>query len=207
VEEACLLGPATARHNAWRRRRRSRCSVRLQPDLGRHRQTLVVGDRRSRRRRNAAAVLRSLKREAEARERLVRLAQPGTVLSRVGANRPLFVLANPAHVELQWLPRAQALPNLIRKRARIARDTTRVLRDEAGGLMVAMAVARVALEACDHDERSIDADDADDVAEDVLAAPLHQRFLEPLREAVVDHRREVLSIETVVLSRLQQFFG
>ena len=57
------------------------------------------------------------------------------------------------------------------------------------------------------DERAVHADDADDVAQDVLAAPFRERLLEALREPVVDHRREVLTVETVVASGHQQFFG
>ena len=42
---------------------------------------------------------------------------------------------------------------------------------------------------------------------DVLAAPLLERFVEPLREAVVDHRREVLLVDAVVPVGQQQFLG
>ena len=41
----------------------------------------------------------------------------------------------------------------------------------------------------------------------VLAAPLLERFVEALREPVVDHRREVLLVDAVVLVGGQQFVG
>ena len=71
-------------------------------------EALVVRDRRSRLRVDAAAVLRSLEAEAEAREGLVRVAEPRAVLAGVDAQRPVLVLAHAAHVELQRLPRPQA---------------------------------------------------------------------------------------------------
>src|SRR5207253_7884817 len=130
--------------------------ARLQPGL----QAFVIGDRRSRLRRNPTAVLRALKRETEAREILVRLAQPRAVLAGVGAQRPLFVLAHAAYVQFQRLPRAQAVANLIGKHARVAGDAKRILRDEAGGLMVAVPVALVPLASRDHDARTVHANDA-----------------------------------------------
>ena len=70
-----------------------------------------------------------------------------------------------------------------------------------------MAIAIVALKARDQHERPLRADDAHDVAQHVLASPLDERFLEPLREAVVDDRGEVLLIDAVVLVGAEQFFG
>ena len=73
--------------------------------------------------------------------------------------------------------------------------------------MVAVAVALIALKARDQHQRPLEANDVDDVAKDVVPAPFVERFVEPLREAVVDDGREVLSIDAVVAVRDEQFLG
>jgi len=73
--------------------------------------------------------------------------------------------------------------------------------------VVAVSVARVALKTRDDHERSIHPDDPHDIAQNIVTTPFPQRFLEPFREPVVDHRREVLAIETVIASRHQELFG
>ncbi len=73
--------------------------------------------------------------------------------------------------------------------------------------MVAVTVALVALKPRDDDERTIHPDDPHDVAQDILAAPLHERFLEPLREAVIDGGGEVLPIEAIVAAGHQELLG
>ena len=70
-----------------------------------------------------------------------------------------------------------------------------------------MPIALIALKARDQDERPIHPDDPDDIAQDVLAAPFVQRFVEPLRKAVIDHRGEVLPIDSVIPIGIEQFFG
>src|SRR6267142_3625134 len=118
----------------------------------RRRKTLVVRVGRPRLRIVAAAVLRSLIAESDAREVRVRLAEPRTVHRRIDADRPVLVLANAAHVQLQRLPRPQSFFDLFGEDIRIAGDTVGVLRDQTGRLMVAVAIALVTLEARDHHE-------------------------------------------------------
>src|SRR5262249_48073229 len=168
---------------------------------------LVVRERGARLWIVPAAVLRALKAEAGAREVGVRIAEPRTVGRRVDANRPVLVLPDAAHVQLQRLPRPEPLAHLLGKDRRIAGDAIRVLRNQTRGLMVAVAVALVPLEPRDEHQRPLHADDADDVAEDVLASPFHERLLEALRESVIDRGGEVLLIDAVVLVRGEQFLG
>src|SRR5262249_23605595 len=97
----------------------------------------------------AAAALRSLKGHARPREGVVGVAEPRAVLTRIDANRPVLVRTHAADVDLERLPRPQPVGDLFRKLFRIAGGLERFLRDHAGGLMVAVAVALVALEARD----------------------------------------------------------
>ena len=66
-----------------------------------------------------------------------------------------------------------------------------------------MAVALIALEPGDQHERPVPADNADNVAQHGFTPPFFDRLLEALREPVIDHRREVLTIEAVVAARHQ----
>ena len=56
-------------------------------------------------------------------------------------------------------------------------------------------------------QRPAGADDPHHVAHHVVRAPLLERLLEPLREAVVDHGGEVLLVHAVVAVRDPQFLG
>src|SRR5262249_50228194 len=168
---------------------------------------LVVSERRTCRGLDPTAVLRALEAQSEPRDVRVGVAEPRAVLAGVGAQRPLLVLAHAAHVQLQRLPRAESVAQLLGKDRWIAGDAPRFLRQQTGRLMIAVAVALVALEAGDEHERTIDADDPDDVAQHVLAAPFRERFFEPLREPVVDGGGEILPIDAVVTIGEQQFFG
>jgi hypothetical protein len=94
-----------------------------------------------------------------------------------------------------------------RKHLRVGGGLEGVLRDETGGLVVAVTVALVALEPRNQHERAIPADDAHDVAQHRLAPPLLERLVEAFREAVVDDRREVLPIQAVVAAGHLQFLG
>src|SRR5439155_11604272 len=96
-----------------------------------------------------SAVLRSLEREAEPREILIRIANHRIVAAGVDANRPVLVLAHAAHVQLERLPGPPSFRDLLRKHVRIAGGAIRILRDESGRLMIAVAVARVALKSRD----------------------------------------------------------
>ena len=73
--------------------------------------------------------------------------------------------------------------------------------------MIAVPVAFVALEASDQHERPLDPDHAHDIAQHILTSPLVECFLEALREPVIDHGREVLLVDAVVLVGAEQFFG
>ena len=170
-------------------------------------QTLVVRHGRAGLRAEAAAVLRSLEAQAQARERLIRVAEHRVVLAGIHADRPVFALAHAAHVQLQRLPRPKTRGDLLREHLRVARQLERFLRDQPRRRVVAVAVALVSLEPRDEHERPLGADDADDVAEDVFLAPLLQRLVETLGESVIDHRAEVLPIDAVVPVRDQQFLG
>ena len=77
----------------------------------------------------------------------------------------------------------------------------------AGRLVVAVAVALVALETRDQDERALHADHADHVAKHVLAAPLVERLVQALGEAVVGDRREVLLVDAVIAVGDRQLLG
>ena len=119
----------------------------------------------------AAAVLRSLEAQAPPRERLIRVAEHRIVLARVDPDRPVLVLAHAAHVQLQRLPRPEPLRDLLGEHRRVARPCRTPPASSAPRPMVAVAVALVALESRDDHERPLGADDADDVAEDVVACP------------------------------------
>ena len=73
--------------------------------------------------------------------------------------------------------------------------------------MIAVAVALVTLKTRDQDERPFHADDADDIAQHVLAPPLVERFIESFRETVVDHAGEVLRVDAVVLIGAEKLLG
>jgi hypothetical protein len=73
--------------------------------------------------------------------------------------------------------------------------------------VVAVAVALVALEARDQHHRPLGADHAHHVAQHVLLAPLLERLLEALGEAVVHDRREVLLVDAVVTVGVEQLLG
>src|SRR5262249_42960588 len=151
------------------------------PHARRRSEPFVIADRRRRRRVDAPSVLRSLQAETARREQLIGFAEPRAVLAGVVLQRPILVLADATHVQLQRLPGPEPVGELVGKRPRAAGDTKGFLRDEAGSLVVAMAVALVALKPRDDHNRPLGADDADDVAQDIFAAPLAQRLLEPLR--------------------------
>ncbi len=70
-----------------------------------------------------------------------------------------------------------------------------------------MAVALVALEPCNDHERALGTDHPDDVAEDVVDPPLLDGLVETFGEAVVDHRAEILAVDSVVAVGEQQFLG
>jgi hypothetical protein len=103
------------------------------------------------------------------------------------------------------LPGTQAGSNLLRKHLRIAGGLEGLLRDEAGCLMVAVSITLVALESRNDYQRTLRANDADDIAEYVFRSPFIQSFVQPLRESVIDDGREVLAIEAVVAIGSQQF--
>ena len=155
----------------------------------------------------ATAHLGALKAQAEVGELLVRAAQPGTVLPGVRPERPVFVFPGATHVELEGLPRTQALFDLLRKGLRVPGQVERLLRHETGGLVLAVAVPFVALEARDDDEGPGHPNHPHEVAQDGLPTPLVQRFLEPLRVAVVGGRGEILLVDAVVLIGQQQLLG
>src|SRR5690349_24497147 len=73
--------------------------------------------------------------------------------------------------------------------------------------MIAVTIALVPLESRDDHERAFGANDTNDVAEDVLAAPLHQRFLEALGKAVIDRGGEVLRVDPVILVGAAELLG
>jgi hypothetical protein len=73
--------------------------------------------------------------------------------------------------------------------------------------VITVTVALVSLEPGDEHERPFHADHADDVAQHRFTAPLVESLFEALREAVVDHRREVLPVDPVVPVRDEQFLG
>src|ERR1051325_11566070 len=56
-----------------------------------------------------------------------------------------------------------------------------ILREQSGRLMIAVAVAAVALEPRDEHQGPLFPDDAHDVAEQALFAPLFERLVEALR--------------------------
>jgi len=145
-----------------------------------------------------AAVLRALEAQADAGEVAEGLAQPRAVLAGVGADRPVLVLAHTAHVQLEGLPGTQPFRNLLRKHRGIACGAEGVLGHQPGGLVIAVTVARVSLEAGDQHQRAVDAHDPDHLAQDVLLAPLLQGLVEPFGEAVIDDAREVLLVDAVV---------
>ncbi|MEZ5419846.1 MAG: hypothetical protein R2708_21225 [Vicinamibacterales bacterium] len=154
-----------------------------------------------------AAVLRTLETQAEAGDVVERVAEIGAVLAAVDAHRPRLVLADAADVDLEGLPRTQALGNLLGIDVRVAGGLECELRDEPGRLVVAVAIALVALEARQQHPRPAHADDADDIAHHGVLAPLLERLLEALREAVVHHRREVLLVNAVVAVGDAQLLG
>src|SRR5204862_5957496 len=170
-------------------------------------QTFEVCPGRTRHGVDAPAVLRPLKAQADTCEVGIGLAQPRTVGGRIDADGPVLVFAHAAHIQLGRLPWPQAVLKRFGKYRRVAGRLAGLPGQEAGSLVIPVAVAIVALEARDHDERALRADDADHVAQDLLAAPFHQRLLQPFREAVVDHAGEVLPVDAVVLVRAQELLG
>jgi hypothetical protein len=155
----------------------------------------------------AAAVLRALEAQAVAGDVVVGVAEIGAVFAAVDPHRPVLVLADAADVDLVGLPRPQPFLDLIGVDGRIAGQLEGLHGDEAGGLVVAVAVALVALEARQQHPRPAGADHPHHVAHHVFAAPLLERLFEPLRKAVVDHRGEVLLVDAVVAIRHPQFLG
>ena len=155
----------------------------------------------------AAAVLRPLEAQAVARHVVVGIAQRRAVLAAVDAHRPVLVLAHAADIDLEGLPRPQTFLDLLGERVGIARHLERELRDQPGGLVVAMAIALIALEARQQHERTARANHPHHIAQHGFLAPLLEGLFEPLREAVVDHRGEVLLVDAVVAIGHAQFFS
>jgi len=145
-----------------------------------------------------AAVLRALKAQADAGEVVVGLAQPRAVLAGVGAQRPILVIPDATHVELEGLPGPPPFRDLLGEHRGVARGAEGLLGHQAGGLVIAVSVARASLEARDQHQRAVDAHDPNHLAQDVLLAPLLQRFVETFGEAVIDDAREVLVVDAVV---------
>src|SRR5262249_55568474 len=137
-----------------------------------------------------AARLRALEREAAARDVLVAAAEPRAVDAGVDADTEVLVLVDAAGVDLERLPGAEALGRLLGKRGGIAGPREGLRGEEARGLVLAVAVARRALEARDEDERAEEPDRPHHVAEHVLLAPFLEGLVQPLRVAVVDHGGE-----------------
>src|SRR5262249_11358797 len=145
-----------------------------------------------------AARLRALEREAAAREVLVALAEPRAEGPGVDGQGEVLVFVDAADVDLERLPGAEALGRLLGKRRGIAGPRAGLRGEEARGLVLAVTVARRALEARDDDERAEEPDRPHHVAEHVLLAPLLEGLVQPLRVAVVDDGGEVLLVEPVV---------
>jgi hypothetical protein len=70
--------------------------------------------------------------------------------------------------------------------------------------VIAVTVALISLEARDQHEGTLCANHPNDVAQNVLMAPLLERLIEPLGKPVVDHAREVLLVDAVVSIRNQE---
>ena len=175
-------------------------------DPSRHFETPVEGHRRPGLRDKPAAVLRTLEAEAEARQRLIRLAEHRIVCARVQPDVPVLVLARAAHVQFQRLPRVESGGDLLRKRCRVSCHPEGFACEETGRLMVAVTVPRVPLKPRDDDHRAIGSNDANHVPKHVLAAPLLERLVEALGESIVGDAREML-VDAVVAIGDEQFLG
>ena len=164
-----------------------------------------------------AAVLRALKAQSQCRELLVALAQPGAERPGVDGDVPAVVgrlaaaaerVLEIAAVELERLPGSEPLvAYLFGERIGVAGQVKRFLGHYAGRLVVAVAVLRAAVEAGDERQRAVDANDPDDIPQNVLFAPLPERLFQILGVAVVDQSGEILVVETVVAVGNEEFLG
>src|ERR1051326_7477022 len=95
------------------------------------RDTRVVEERRTADAIHAPAVLRALERKTRPREVRVGVAEPRAVDVRVDLDGPVLGFANAADVQLQRLPWAQTVAELLGEHVRIAGDLVRLLRDQS----------------------------------------------------------------------------
>src|SRR5271166_1699075 len=97
------------------------------------------------RQRPGACALRELVLQALPCELHVGFAEQRIALRSLQLDCPVFVCADVVHVKLLRLPGLQSLANLLRKARGIGGRTERLASQDSGGLMMAVAIARVAL--------------------------------------------------------------
>ena len=167
----------------------------------------VVAVVRSGRGREAAAHLRALEAEAEARDVVVGIAEHRIEFAGVHAHRPVLLGPHAADVNLLGRPRRQSVAKLFRIPNKISSRDGGLLCHQARSLVIAVAVAIGALESRQDDRRPLHADDADHVAKYRFPSPLADRFFERLGETVIDKGRKVLLVDSVVLAGDEEFFS
>ena len=149
--------------------------------------------------------LAAVHRPRAAAELLPRHPEHGVVDAGRHADRRaghLAVAADPALVDLARLPRPQALAELLREARRVGGRAERLAGEPAHRLVV--LAAALALEGQGEDHVGAEgADDAHDVAERLLAAPLRERLLDAEREAELVGAAEVLLDPVVAVERHQ----
>jgi hypothetical protein len=151
--------------------------------------------------------LRALQAEPDAPQVLIGLAEDRIERAGIDAHVPRLVLAGAAEIELWHAPRPQPLLRQLRVARCVASGFHGRRRDRAGGLMLAVSVARAALPARDDHQRAELADRPHHVARERVAIPLAERLVHALGEAVIGDAGVVLRVEAVVLPRARELVG
>ena len=183
------------------------------PGLGRPRRTvatsaevlvLIAATARS----HAPRRLGALQTETPAGPALPGVTEPRAHPGRIHLHIVGLADANPSPKRAEDPPRPEPLfRDLVRKARRVRGRGDGFRREQPRRVVVAVPVSRRPVEAAHDDERAVEADDADHVLEHRLAVPASKGFVHRLRVAVVDRRREVEVVQTVVAAGEDEFAG